>query len=61
MSFIATRIPFQNPIRRLIVRSRKVSKPTDLYLELYDRFKFDRYLGYSAADLHVKFQGDVVI
>ena len=29
--------PFQYPIRRLAVRSRKVSKPRDLYLELYDR------------------------
>ena len=30
-----TRVPFQYPIRRLIVRSRKVSKPRDLDLELY--------------------------
>ena len=29
--------PFQYPIRRLIVRSRKVSNPRDLYLESYDR------------------------
>ena len=29
--------PFQYPIRRLIVRPRKVSKPRDLYLELSDR------------------------
>ena len=29
--------PFQYPIRRLAVRSRKVSKPRDLYLELSDR------------------------
>ena len=29
--------PFQYPIRRLTVRSRKVSKPRDLYLELSDR------------------------
>ena len=28
---------FKNPIRRLIVRSRKVSKPQDLYLELSNR------------------------
>ena len=34
---MATRAPFQYPIRRLIVRSRKVSKPRDLYLELSDR------------------------
>ena len=32
-----TRVPFQYPIRRLIVRSRKVSKPRDLYLESSDR------------------------
>ena len=30
-------ITFQYPIRRLIVRSCHVSKPRDLYLELYDR------------------------
>ena len=30
--------PFQYPIRRLIVRSREVSKPRDLYLELSDRW-----------------------
>ena len=31
------RAPFQYPIRRLTVRSCKVSKPRDLYLELSDR------------------------
>ena len=31
------RAPFQYPIRRLIVRSHKVSKPRYLYLELSDR------------------------
>ena len=30
---------FRYPIRRIIVRSRKVSKPLDLYLELSDRSK----------------------
>ena len=30
------RAPFQYPIRSLIVRSREVSKPRDLYLELFD-------------------------
>ena len=29
--------PCQYPIRRLFVRSREVSKPRDLYLELSDR------------------------
>ena len=33
----ATRAPSQYPKRRLFVRSRKVSKPRDLYLELSDR------------------------
>ena len=32
-----TRAPFQYPVRRLIVRSREVSKPRDLYLKLFDR------------------------
>ena len=31
------RAPSQYPKRRLSVRSRKVSKPRDLYLELSDR------------------------
>ena len=31
--------PFQYPIRRLIVRSREVSKPRDWCLELCDRFE----------------------
>ena len=34
---VATLAPFQYPIRRLIVRSREVSKPRDLYSELSDR------------------------
>ena len=34
---LATRAPFQYPIRRLMVRSHKVLKLQDLYLELYDR------------------------
>ena len=32
-----TRAPSQYPKRRLSVRSREVSKPRDLYLELFDR------------------------
>ena len=41
MSRISTTIwaPSQYPKRRLFVRSRKVSKPRDLYLELSDRFE----------------------
>ena len=35
--FIPVGTPFQYPKRRLIERSRKVSKPRDLYLELSDR------------------------
>ena len=34
-----SRALFQYPIRRLIVRSREVSKPQDSYLQLYDRSK----------------------
>ena len=34
---LITRTPSQYPKRRLSVRSRKVSKPRDLYLELSDR------------------------
>ena len=33
----SSRAPSQYPKRRLFVRSRKVSKPRDLYLELSDR------------------------
>ena len=36
-SFRATWAPSQYPKRRLFVRSREVSKPRDLYLELSDR------------------------
>ena len=35
--FLIETAPFQCSIRRLIVRSRTVSKPRDLYLELSDR------------------------
>ena len=38
-SHLFTRALFQYPIRRLIVRSCKGSKPHDLYLELYDHFE----------------------
>ena len=44
----------------LIVRSRKLSKPRDLYSELYDRSEFDRHLRSSDADVPVKFQSDVI-
>ena len=37
VEFNHIRALFQYPTRRLIVRSREVSKPLDLYLELYDR------------------------
>ena len=37
VEFNHIRALFQYPIRRLIARSREVSKPLDLYLELYDR------------------------
>ena len=53
--------PSQYPKRRLSVRSRQVSKPQDLYLELSDRSEFDRHFGSSAADVPVKFQSDTTI
>ena len=37
IDLIIHRAPSQYPKRRLFVRSRKVSKPRDLYLELFDR------------------------
>ena len=36
-TWLFTWAPFQYPIRRLIGRSRKVSKPQDLYFELSDQ------------------------
>ena len=36
-SAVRPRAPSQYPKRRLSIRSRKVSKPRDLYLELSDR------------------------
>ena len=39
-----TRAPSQYPIRRIIVRSREVLKPRDLYLELSDRSEISRTL-----------------
>ena len=36
---LTIRAPSQYPIRRLFVRSRKVSKSRDLYLELSDRYE----------------------
>ena len=51
----------QYPKKRLSVRSRKVSKPRDLYLELFDRYEIKRHFGSSAADVPVKFQSDTTI
>ena len=53
--------PFQHPIRRLIVRSRKVSKPWDLYLELSDRSEIWQAPGQHAAQVPVKSQSDTNI
>ena len=39
MSCVKCWSPFRYPIRLLVVRSRKVSKSRDLYLELYDWFE----------------------
>ena len=46
---------FQYPIRRLIVRSRKLTKQQDLYLQLLDCSKI------FAADVPVKFQNETLI
>ena len=54
--FISTWAPSQYPKRRLSVRSRKVSKPRDLYLELSDK-----HFGSSAVDVPVKFRSDTTI
>ena len=54
--------PISIPIRCLIVRSRKVSKPQDFYLELsVIARKFDRHIVSTAADVPVKFQSDAII
>ena len=52
-----TKVPSQCPKRRLFVRSRKVSKPRDCRIAL----KFDRHIGSTAAEVHVKFQSDQTI
>ena len=53
--------PSQYPKRRLSVRSRKISKPRDLYLDCPIALKFDRHFSSSAADVPVKFQSDTTI
>ena len=53
---------FQYLIRRLIVRSREVSKLQDLYLELSGHSEIlYRHLGSTAANVPVKFQSNVMI
>ena len=54
--------PSQYPKRRLIVRSREVSKPRDWYLKLSCiTLKFDRHIGSNAAEVSVKFLSDRII
>ena len=53
-------ILYQYLIKRLIVRPRKVSKPRDLYLELFDSSEI-WHLGSSAVDVLVKFERDTII
>ena len=50
------RVPFRYPIRRLIVRSRKVSKALDRVLQCSHRF--NRHIDSSAAEVPGKFQSD---
>ena len=38
------RVLFQYPIRRLVIKSREISKPRDLYLELSDRSEISQAL-----------------
>ena len=59
--FFSTGVLFQYPIRRLIIRSRKDSKPIDLQLDLFDPLKFDRHLGSTAAEVPVEFESDTTI
>ena len=50
-----TRDPSQYPKRRLSVRSRKVSKPRDLYLELSDRSEIYQSRGFETSrDLTIR-------
>ena len=49
---------FQYPTRRLIVRSRKVSKSRVCIWNSPIALKFDRHLGSTPADAPVKFQSD---
>ena len=44
-----------------MVRSREVSKPRDWCLEFPIAPKFDRQLGSTAAEVHVKFQSDAIV
>ena len=64
----ATRVPFQYPTRRVIVRSRNVSKPSELYLKLpfhTESWQTHRQhsadIGSIAADAPVKFRSDAII
>ena len=52
------RVPFQYAIRRIIVRSREVSKPRDMRLKYAIALKFDRP---GVAEGPIKFQSDAII
>ena len=56
---IATWVLFRYPIRCLAVRSHEVSKSQDLYCSI--AMKFDMRLGRTAAEVHVKFESNVII
>ena len=55
-----SRAPFQYPIRRLIVKSRKVWQ-RELNYNCTIALIFDMYIGTTAADVRLKFQKDVII
>ena len=56
MSVVRTRAPSQYPKRRLIVRSREVSKSWDLYLELSDRSEIWQALRQHCCRFNLKYQ-----
>ena len=53
--------PISDPIRRLIERYRKVSKPRELYLNFHDHPEIWQAPNSTAAEVPVKFQSDAII
>ena len=52
--------PFHYPIRRLILRSRDVSKPGGLYLDCMIVLKFDRNIGSPVVIVPVKYRSNAM-